>query len=402
VILGATSVIGLYKVLLIPAQDYSRHPHITRHHHIFENFDDRFRITILNVRLRTGPERRETKHEIIEVGVPTQSVLLSYILGYISFHLQFARLVKANNYDCIVLSNIISPLIPMLARGRAIMFDYKDVYSLSASQPFKTPFRQLMYWLARFFEQILFGYQMTVVVPSPSMQRLVRDRFKIKSVLISNGVNTELFHPISVSTRVKVRAELGVRHDEFCLCYLGSIENWLELETVVQALVRLKSVRLVMIGGPPRSGAYLNTILNLCDREGVRERVTLTGFKDQPEAAKILAACDAAIIPFHVNSELCAVALPDKIFEYLATGIPVISTRLPDVEKLLGNFVYFYNTTDELNNILRHLCSSTSRKCSRSHQVNDMGKYDWKAISTTYQGLLSKVARSDEQPSGQN
>lgn len=381
-------VLGLYKVLLIPAQDYARHPHITRHHHIFENFDERFKVTVLNVRLRSGPKRRETKHEIIEVGVPTRNLMLSYILGYLAFHLKLASFVKSNRCDCIILSNIISPLVPVLAGGRPIVFDYKDVYSLSASVPFGTPVRQVVYWLTRFFEQILFGFKMTIVVPSPSMQRVVRDRFNVKSLVISNGVNTALFHPISASARDKVRTELGVRQGEFCLCYLGSIENWLDLESVVHALVRLRPVRLIMIGGPPRSAAYLDDIMDLCDREGVRDRVTLTGFKIQSEAAKILAACDAAIIPFPTKRELSAVALPDKTFEYLASGIPVISTRLPDVEKLFGNFLYFYNTADELISILHRLHSSTRRKCSPFHQINCVKKYDWKCIAGSYCALI--------------
>ena len=340
------------------------------------------------MRLRSGSKRLETKHEIIEVGVPTRNMLLSYILGYIAFHLKLASLVKSNRYDCMILSNIFSPLIPVIARGRPIVFDYKDVYSLSASVPFKTPVRQFLYWVTRVFEQILFCFKMTVVVPSPSMQRVVRDRFNVDSVLISNGVNTELFHPISESTRAKVRAELGILRGEFCLCYLGSIENWVDLEGVVQALLHLKSLRLIMIGGPPRSGEYMRHIMALCDKGGVSDRVIWTGFKKQAEAARILSACDAAIVPFPLDRELSAVALPDKVFEYLASGVPVISTRLPDVEKLFRDYVYFYDTHEELFRILSDLQAHMKRKCSASDQLTQAEKYDWRRIAASYCALI--------------
>jgi len=385
----------LYKVLLIPAQDYTRHPHLTRHHHIFENFDDQFKLAILNVRLRIGPKSVGSRNEIIEVGVPTRNVLHSYIWGYFSFHFKLASLLKSGKYDCVVLSNVISPLVPLLAHGRPIVFDYKDVYSLSASAPFRAPIRQLVYLVARFFEHLLFSFRMTVVVPSPSMQLLVRDRFNVDSLLIPNGVNTELFHPISSNTRDMVRTEIGVRQGEFCLCYLGSIENWLDLESVIHALVSLKSLRLVMIGGPPRSARYLHDMLALCDREGVRERVTLTGFRNQAEAARILAACDAAIIPFSLRHELSAVALPDKAFEYLASGLPAISTRLPDVERLFGKLIYFYDDHDELCSILRGLINHPSKRNLRE-QLSQAKKYDWKAIAKTYQELISGLVTSDE------
>ena len=388
-------VVCLYKVLLIPSQDYARHPHITRHHHLLENFDDRFRITVLNVRLRVGPTTRESKHEIVEVGLPTNRILRSYVLGFVAFHLKLARLVKSNKYDCVILSNVISPVVPLLVRGRPLVFDYKDVYSLSASAPFATPTRSLVHWLARLFEHILFMFPMTVVVPSPSMQRLVRDRFKTNSILIPNGVNTALFHPISESGRRHVRSELGVEQGEFCLSYLGSIENWLDLETVVQALVGLESLKLILIGGPPRSAGYLGYILDLCEKKRVRERVILTGFRPQAEAAKIVASCDAAIIPFSLKSELSAVALPDKAFEYLASGVPVISTRIPDVEELFRDCVYLYDTKEDLTHILNDLLARSNRKCTSAEQIEKASRYDWRILSEAYERLIVRLVEDE-------
>ena len=389
-------MIGLYRVLLIPAQDYARHPHITRHHHIFENFDDRFKITVLNVRLRKGRKTRVTRHRIVEVGFATGDILRSYVLGYIRFHLELARLIKSERYDCVLLSNIISPLIPLLISGRPIVFDYKDAYALSASVPFKTPLRQVVYCVSILFERIIFGFHMTVVVPSPSMQVLVRERFGINSRIITNGVNTELFHPIPKDMRDHVRSELGVRPGEFCLCYLGSIENWIGLEAVVEALVRLKSLRFIMIGGPPRSGRYLRYIMGLCEKRGVRDRVTWTGFKNQREAAPIVSACDATIVPFPLNRELSAVALPDKVFEYLASGTPVISTKLPDVQKLFGDLVHFYSSSDELIEVLRRLQSNMNdEKRDLSEQIARARTYDWKNISKSYENLISELVQSN-------
>jgi glycosyltransferase involved in cell wall biosynthesis len=222
------------------------------------------------------------------------------------------------------------------------------------------------------------------------MQHLLRERFGVDSLVISNGANTSLFHPISKSMREEIRTELGVREGEFCLCYLGSIENWLDLEPIVEALVRLDSLRLIMIGGSPRSISYLNDVQAICETKGVKDRVTLTGFKDQAEAARILASCDAAIIPFPLRRELSAVALPDKTFEYLASGVPVISTRLPDLVKLFGNLIYFYDTVDELIGILQ-LLNSNTRNNHTSDRVIAAAKYDWNKISVNYEKLIVEL-----------
>jgi len=381
-------------VLLIPSQDYLRHPHPTRLHYIFENFDDAACVTVLNVRVRKGPARIRSKHEVIEVGSASANLLQSYLMSYASFHVELARLLKRQKYDCIVLSHIISPLIPLLARRKCLVFDYKDVYSRSASAPFRAPMRWIVYWIARLFEELLFRSRMAVVVPTPSMQALVRQRYGSDAVLITNGANMELFRPLSIRERRAARTKLGLRENDFCLCYLGSIEKWLDLESVVLAIASIQQTRLVLIGGPVRSRAYMDQILHLCDKLQLKSRVIATGFRAQADAARIVSACDAAIVPFRTDMELSLVALPDKLFEYLGVGIPVISTRLPDVENMFGDLVHFYRGSSDLAEIIRDLLS---RDVPWDHVAREdlVAKYDWRHISRRYQEFLARLIVSN-------
>jgi len=136
--------------------------------------------------------------------------------------------------------------------------------------------------------------------------------------------------------------------------------------------------------------------MGLCEKRGVRDRVTWTGFKNQREAAPIVSACDATIVPFPLNRELSAVALPDKVFEYLASGTPVISTKLPDVQKLFGDLVHFYSSSDELIEVLRRLQSNMNdEKRDLSEQIARARTYDWKNISKSYENLISELVQSN-------
>jgi hypothetical protein len=51
-----------------------------------------------------------------------------------------------------------------------------------------------------------------------------------------------------------------------------------------------------------------------------------------------LAQCDAAMIPF-LRTDLTMATNPIKLYEYFSQGLPVVSTRLPEVE-LYGDLVY--------------------------------------------------------------
>lgn len=386
-----TGSVGRYSILLIPPQDYLRHPHATRLHYIFENFDDSVQITILNTRVRVGSKVRESRHEVVEVGSASGNMLCSYLLSYKDFHLKLVSLMKQRKYDCVVLSHIISPLIPLLVTGRPLVFDYKDIYSHSASAPFKFPAKPVVYWIARLFEEVLFRWPMTIIVPAPSMQDILRRRFGLDSVLITNGAYTDVFRPSSESERASVRTKLGILQDDFCISYLGSIENWLDLETVIHALEQIGQAKLILIGGSVRSSDYLQNILSISEERGLKGRIVTTGFQDQRNAARIVAASDAAIIPFRTDTELSLVALPDKLFEYLATGIPVISTRLPDVASMFGNSIHFYGNFDELVLTIRKLMTEKANGRLYRQREAFVEDYDWKLISRKYQQLLENV-----------
>jgi len=387
-----------YSVLVIPPQDYLRHPHPTRLHHIFERFENPFQVTILNMRIRTSPKIRGSRHEVIEVGHAARSMLLSYLLGYADFHLQLVNLIRKRNYDCMILSSIISPIVPLLASGRPVIFDYKDIYSLSASAPFSFPVRTFVYWVVRFFEEILLKFRMTVVVPSPSLQGIMRRKFGINAEIITNGVDTHVFKPLSEQEKKSVREKLGIQQSDFCLSYLGSIENWLDLETVLCALEQVPHAKLVLIGGAVRSSEYLQSILSLSERKRLTKRVLPTGFRTQHDAAEIVGASDGAIIPFRTDTELSQVALPDKLFEYLAAGVPVISTRLPSVVRIFGNSIHFYDTVNELSQTIRNLIVEKDQSCCDVSRSTPAENYDWGLIASKYQCFLKKIVETGRRP----
>ena len=347
------------------------------------------------MRIREGSARVKTKHEVIEVGRATGNMLQSYLLAYEEFHSTLFQLVK-RKYHCVVLSHIISPFVPFLVRDVPIVFDYKDVYSESAAAPFSFPLRPLVRWNGRLFENMLFRWPMTVVVPTPSIQALMRQRFGIESLVITNGANTELFRPSSEEQRVAVRSQLGIGPDDFSLCYLGSIENWLDLETVIAAMEFSKRAKLILVGGSVRSPEYMKSILALCEKK-LKGRVLATGFQGQSRAAEIVSACDAAVIPFRIETELSRMALPDKLFEYLATGVPVVATRLPDVVTMFRDHVHFYDDSAGLAEILKTLANGVENR-SRFAVANLMKEFDWKAISRRYQQLIISIIKGQTKP----
>jgi glycosyltransferase involved in cell wall biosynthesis len=77
-----------------------------------------------------------------------------------------------------------------------------------------------------------------------------------------------------------------------------------------------------------------------------RASVHYTGRLPYADLPRILAGLDVGIMPFARN-EATANISPTKTPEYLAAGLPVVSTEIPDVATLYGEVVRFARTPAE-------------------------------------------------------
>lgn len=111
--------------------------------------------------------------------------------------------------------------------------------------------------------------------------------------------------------------------------YVGALDEWFDMAAVKSAALRQPDWKFVLIGRiENRAVLALKELPN----------VVLSGEAPHSELAAHLADFDVALIPFLVN-ELTVAANPIKLYEYLSFGLPVVSTRLPEVE-MFGDLVY--------------------------------------------------------------
>lgn len=130
----------------------------------------------------------------------------------------------------------------------------------------------------------------------------------------------------------ELRESLGIRPEERVVVYMGTFFRFSGLDHVLRGLAehRLKNqaIRLVLIGG----GEQRIALERLVDELSLRTNVVFTGFVDYVNLPRYLAAADVAITPFQPQL-VSHKALPWKVVQYVASGVPVVSTKL---EGLMG------------------------------------------------------------------
>ncbi len=131
-------------------------------------------------------------------------------------------------------------------------------------------------------------------------------------------------------------AALGIRTGEFVVGYLGSFFYFSGLPEVLKSIAltadNKKSVKLLLVGGGEQD-AELRAVVN---SHGLEEKVVFTGFVGFDEIPKYLSLFDLGINPMH-PSDVSDFALPNKVIQYLAAGMPVVSTALKGLRASLTN-----------------------------------------------------------------
>jgi len=206
-----------------------------------------------------------------------------------------------------------------------------------------------------------------------------REKFQI----IPNGVNTDLFKKVESS----VRSDLGLESD-FVLGYVGVLREWVDLTPVYQAIKKLDTTKLLVVG---QEGLYQEN-REMVKNLGIEDKVIFIGNVPYAEVPKYIAAMDVCLIPFKDN-DISHNAVPLKLFEYIACEKPVISTDLEGVKDSVGKRISYCNNSDEIYSTV----SMLKKEGLPMNSINDNRifvekNFEWKSMGKAVDQLLAGVA----------
>ena len=212
-----------------------------------------------------------------------------------------------------------------------------------------------------------------------------------KSVIIPNGVDTELF---SNRLSPKLRSELGM-DDAFVLGYVGVLREWVDLESVFQTVRDLCSeqsnmdIKVLIVG--EEGGLAKNKAL--AQKYGILDKTIFTGTVPYTKVPEYISCMDVCLIPFK-NDAVSQNALPLKLFEYMACEKPVISTKVEGIIESVGDMVLYASNTSEYMSEITKLYNEEElrRRLGSEGRMFVEKNYNWSNITSKLEKILLGVS----------
>jgi glycosyltransferase involved in cell wall biosynthesis len=148
--------------------------------------------------------------------------------------------------------------------------------------------------------------------------------------VLPDGVDLERFD--SPLSKDEARRRLGLPLDPPILCHSGHLYPGRGGEEAIEALAGVPQAVLVMVGGRAEDIARLQA---LATRLGVAERVIFTGQVPNSAVPAYLWAADVLVMPYTSRTPTVRYMSPLKMFEYMASGRPIVATDFPVVREVL-------------------------------------------------------------------
>ncbi len=192
------------------------------------------------------------------------------------------------------------------------------------------------------------------VVLTRATALIVTNRIKIERLHAKYGYPKErmLWQPNAVDAqkfdshmnKEEARQLLGISAPKLVL-YTGHLFSWKGADTLARASTFLpEDVHIYMVGGTPTDQITYHKLI----ADESLPRVTLVPHQPHDKMPLYMRAADVLVLPNTAKEEASRLETsPVKLFEYLASGTPVVASDLPSIREIVSEQEVGFATPDE-------------------------------------------------------
>ncbi len=347
---------------------------------------------------------------------------LPYYLLF-GIHATLWLLWNFRQYDVVVTStppiSTGAPGLVVAALGKPWLVDVRDLWidasiSLGYLQPGSALER-----VSRRFQRGVFHASDRIAITTETIGEKLLAQYGTelgeKLIVIPNGVDTDRFRPAdSPSLDVASGDEVGelrmrdgdvlasngrdrTGDDRPVIVYAGNLGSAQDLEACVRAMTHLdhEDAVLRLVG----KGDLESELRRLTRELGVEDRVEFGGLIPREEVPQLLADATIGVAPLR-STETLSYAMPTKVYEYMACGLPTVVTGRGEIERFVvdsGGGVHADNDPERIAERFDELLGDEERRRQLGRQGREhvVERYDRGAIAARLSAELSGLLEGE-------
>ncbi len=242
------------------------------------------------------------------------------------------RLLKSEKFDAIVLYAVptYGHQVLQLAKkyGVPVIFRALDVSHL-IRKSFLSP-------LIKSAEKYVYQHANVLSANNPAMAAYCQELGSRKMGAVVNLPPLDISHFAKATPNETLQKELGIKPTDAVITYLGTFFHFSGLDVVIREFAEQAAhhpnAKILLIGGGEKDKELRDLVTEL----KLEKRVLFTGFIPYAKLSGYLGLTTVAINPMRPGM-VSHTAFPHKVIQYMASGLPVVTTKLDGLYKTFGD-----------------------------------------------------------------
>lgn len=221
-------------------------------------------------------------------------------------------------------------------RGVPVVYDSHEFYPVQSCFTAQQQKRFLS------LERRLVRYCRSVITVNPYIAKMMAKAHAIAEPLVIlnaspavPGRDSDQRTAAGKAAQHDLRAKYGLEANSFLFLYQGWISPERNIESLVRAMADVPAPAAMLIVG---YGEHVAVLQSLTRSMNLEDRVIFCGRVESDELHALTSACDVGIIPYVAVDEMHRYCSPNKLFEFVAAGLPIIATNLPYLRDVIGGY----------------------------------------------------------------
>ncbi len=264
--------------------------------------------------------------------VSVEPLVISRKRGYRFFrevHEQFLKAAGRFKAACYHASDLYGLSAMCVSAGNneaSYTYDSRELYPYVAA----TSGRPWVTWYWEYIESKYIGGATAVFTVSERIAKHLTATYRIPRPTVVWNVPPRTY----VVKSNKLSDLAGLETSVAIVLHLGQLRRARGCETLVRSMVDVDAARLVFLGyGPEKAG-----LQSLSEQLGLRDRII---FLRPVPPDEVLEYASGASVGVTLLQDTCLnhrYALPNKLFDYLTAGVPVLASNLPEIRALVQGY----------------------------------------------------------------